>query len=102
MAKNNLSPAQDILTRRFYQEVCLQGEEFFPNSAGKPRRLRGLVLDLLGYMVLPNGARVDKNLKISQKFGEADYSQYPDEWNDDIRARAEEIRGETDNPQDSD
>ncbi len=97
MAKNHLTVEQDILTRRFYQEVALKADAHFPGSPSSARKLRGLVLDLLGYQVLPNGARISKGIEVQHKYGNPDFSAYPDEWNSDIQRIRQEVTGGTRN-----
>lgn len=101
MAKNNLTTEQDILTRRFYKEVAERCEAQFPNTPAHARQLRALVLDMLGYQVLSNGARVCKTKEVSYGFGNPDLSKFPDEWNTDLRARAEEYKRGTNNSKDT-
>ena len=83
MAKNNLTPEQDLLTREFYEQVALLAEDFMPDHPASARQLRGTILDMLGYRQLPNGARIDKDIEVKGKFGTDLYEGYADEWYED-------------------
>ena len=99
MAKNNLPAELDILTREFYEGVALQAEKFMPDNPVGARRLRGIILDMLGYQVMNNGARIDKTLKPKNTFGQQ--TDYVDEWKDDLKRNLEALENETDNNQDT-
>ncbi len=84
MAKNVLTPEQDILTRQFYVEVAQKAEALLPNTPAFGRQLRAILLLLLNYDQLPSGAFVTKGTTITKAFGSVDYSSYTDEWVTDL------------------
>lgn len=86
MAKNNLTPEQDLLTRRFYVEVA-ERSGLIPDSAVAMRTLRAILLELLNYDQLPNGNFVEKGKARTVKFGQS--LDLPNEWPADTR-RAED------------
>lgn len=98
MAKNNLTPSQDVLTREFYEEVAAQTEGV------DGRRLRGILLDLLGYQVLANGNRVSKDIEPKIPFGSgtAGLDKYPDEWRADLHRALEALEDEAVNNNNTD
>jgi len=100
MAKNEMKPYQDLLTRRFFKEVALDAEALMPGAPASARQLRALCLFLLNYDQLPNGAFVEKGTNVSYPFGNADYNKYKDEWEDDLAATKEKLN-ETDNDKDT-
>jgi hypothetical protein len=84
VAKNALTPEQDILVRRFYVEVAEVAEGLLPDSPASARTLRGVLLQLLNYDQLPSGAFIEKGKDISIPYGSTDYSAYPCEWEKDF------------------
>ena len=84
MAKNVLTPEQDLLTRQFYVEVAQKAEALLPNTPAFGRQLRAILLLLLNYDLLPSGAFVTKGTKVKKAFGSTDYSAYKDEWATDL------------------
>ena len=112
MAKNSLTTEQDLLVRVFWDKVC-QDPNVLPSEPVSIRRLRRLVLDLLNYDVLPNGAYVQRGSKVKTKLGETSFADYPCQWKADteraLAAQAAEKRTQrgadeevTDNDQDTD
>ena len=96
MAKNNLTPEQDLLARAFYEQIGLNAEAFLPNHPATARQLRAIVLDMLGYIQLPTGARVAKETEIKGRFGTNIYEGYEDEWEaDKAKAAAEASTSES-------
>ena len=69
MAKNNLTPEQDLLTRRFYVEVAEKAEALLPDAPVNARNLRATLLMLLNYIQLPSGAFVEAGTDINRAFG---------------------------------
>lgn len=105
MAKNNLTPEQDLLCRRFYIEVAEKAEALLPDTPVHAQRLRRTILMLLNYRQLPNGAFVQADKAISRSFGNPDYSAYTCEWADDAQRAWEALALEdeqeyTDEPED--
>lgn len=94
MANNTLTARQDLLTREFFVTVAEQTEDLLPNSPASGRSLRGILLQLLNYDQLPNGAFVAKGTEITYKFGHADYSSYENEWESDYQRAIEELDNE--------
>lgn len=91
MAKNQLTPEQDLITRQFYKDVVISGNALV-NSPAHKRQLRAIVLELLNYDQLPNGSFVEKGKNITYTFGkEADYSKFPDEWEEDEKRAKEAV-----------
>ncbi len=84
MAKNVLTPEQDLLTRQFYVEIAQVTEALLPNTPAFGRQLRSILLLLLNYDLLPNGVFVTKGTTVTKKLGSEDYSAYPDEWVTDL------------------
>lgn len=84
MAKNNLTPEEDLLTREFYATIAARGDQFFSGSPASARQLRAILLLLLNYDQLPNGTFVTRGTKIDVPFGSNDYSKYKDEWMEDL------------------
>lgn len=84
MAENSLTPEQDVLTRAFWQKVA-NDPDIFPTEQVSARRLRRLILDLLNYDVLPNGAFIQRGSKVQVKLGDTTYSNYPCQWERDTR-----------------
>jgi len=86
MAKNVLTPRQDLLTREFYVEVAERVEHMLPDSPAYGRQLRAILLLLLNYDRIKSGAFIEKGQSVQIEFGSNDYSAYPDEWAADYDA----------------
>lgn len=84
MASNTLTPEEDLLTREFYATIAAHGDRLFPGSPASARQLRAIILLLLNYDQLPNGAFVTRGTNIDVPFGSNDYSKYKDEWMEDL------------------
>ncbi len=91
MAKNVLTPEQDIATRNFYTLVASKAESLLPSQPAFGRQLRAILLLLLNYNLLPGGIFVSKDIKIDVPFGSNDYSQYKDEWAADMGKALAEV-----------
>ena len=91
MAKNALTPQQDLLTREFYVNVAEKAEDFLPNAPAYSRQLRAICLLLLNYDRLPGGAFIEKGQMLKIDFGSNDFSDYPCEWADDVATALEAI-----------
>lgn len=87
MAKNDLTPLQDVTTREFLVEVAL-AENVLDNNPATKRRLLNTLYQLLNYQRLRDGRFVSKDAKLTYKLGgEVSMKDYPDEWSSDY-ARA--------------
>jgi len=91
MAKNQLSARQDLITREFFQEVATQGNTLNGSPAHK-RQLIAILLEMLDYDILPNGAFIKKGTKVQMEYGSKDYSAYPNEWDTDEERSREAIK----------
>ena len=89
MAKNNMTPEQDIITREFFTAV-VQDTNLFPQNPAMQRSLYSYVLHLLNYDLI-DGAYVEKGKTTSRRYGEA--ATVTCEWNADTR-RAQEALNE--------
>ena len=94
MAKNILTPEQDLLTRHFFVIVGERIEALLPNSPASGRTLRGILLQLLNYDQLPSGAFVTAGTPITRSLGDNTYSSYPSECEDDYQRALEELDNE--------
>lgn len=93
MAKNNLTPQQDILTRDFLMQVALADNVFDNHSASK-KRLVGALYKLLNYQRLADGRFVDASKDVMYKFGQApSYERFPCEFDTDYKAAEAKIEG---------
>jgi len=101
MAKNVLTPAQDLLVREFYLNIALHIEAWLPSTPVAGRMLRRTLLDLLNYDQIGSGAYITKGTSVSIKYGTRDYSAYPNEWDDDVRRAEEALLNEEDNNTDT-
>jgi hypothetical protein len=105
MASNKLTPQQDLLTREFYIEVAEKADDLLPDTAAHGRHLRAILLALLNYDQLPNGAFISKGQSVKLDYGSRDFSGYPDEWQADydfaVAAIALESANETTDDQDT-
>ena len=80
MAKNELTPLQDVATREFLLDVAL-AENVFGNHPSLKRQLIGLLYELLNYQRLTDGRFVSKDKKITYKLGGSpSHEEFPDEW----------------------
>jgi hypothetical protein len=91
MAKNNLTPEQDLLVREFFVEVAEKFESLQPDAGAYGRQLRAICLLLLNYDQLPNGSFVTKGTPIAREYGTRDYDDYPDEWQADFAAAVAKV-----------
>ena len=97
MATNNLTPEQDLLVREFYVEIGMKADDLFAAAPTSARNLRSLLLELLNYDQIANGAYITKGTVVKMEFGTKDLSAYPDEWAADYdRSVAAIALGETD------
>lgn len=95
MAKNNLTPLQDVLTREFLIEVA-DAENVFSNNPARKRTLIGLMYELLNYQVLADGRCVSKDKKVTfQLGGPPSHEKYPNEWDEDYNLALSLLKGET-------
>lgn len=86
MAKNAMTPDQDILTRRFFIEVAEKAESIIPDAAASARQLRAILLMMLNYDQTPDGKFVEKGVLRTRPFGNNDFSAYECEWEKDFEA----------------
>lgn len=91
MAKNNLTPEQDLLTREFFQRVA-SDESLFPDDPVGRRNMLACIVRLLGYTGTTNK---------TVRFGQTSVSDITEEWAAD-EARAREALNEASNGADSD
>jgi hypothetical protein len=83
MAKNELTPEQDVLTREFLVDVALSENAFSDHPALK-RTLIGYCYRLLGYQRLPDGRFISEHINVKYKLGGTiSLEDYPDEWQKD-------------------
>ena len=83
MAKNSLTPLQDVATREFLINVAL-AENVFNNHPTSKKRLIGMLYELLNYQRLPDGRFISKDKKIKYLLGGGvSPTEYPDEWDAD-------------------
>lgn len=80
MAKNNLTPLQDLLVREFYVDVAVEAEKLLPGAPAFARQLRSICLLLLNYDQIGSGVFVTKGTEIKVPYGSSDFTAYPDEW----------------------
>lgn len=95
MAKNSLTPEQDLLTRKFYEEVAVLSEDFLTDAPATGRQLRAILLEILGYRQLPTGARISKTTKVKGEFGSDMLEGYADEWYEDATKAKAEVEAST-------
>ena len=81
MSKNSLTPAQDVITRDFYQDVLCDPSLLVDNPVARRNAIR-LCLTLLGYIVV-DGKHVDPDKLGGYKLGGT--IECVDEWEDDTR-----------------
>jgi len=79
VAENNLTPKDDLATRDFLLTV-VNNESYLADLPASRRDLISTLLMALNYDWLPNGSFVRKGQNIVMRFGQSDYSAYPDEW----------------------
>jgi len=81
MAKNNLTPQQDVATRQFYVLVALKlGEQ------ASSRALKQMCLDLLNYDLTQDGRFIEKDAGRSYRWGtKPEDIGGPCEWVDDYK-----------------
>ena len=99
MAKNNLTPQQDIATREFWALVA-SGESLFPGNPADWITLQKIVLKLLNYEVTTDGRYVEAGGRSSYRWGTNPADDRPDEWESDYQ-RALEACNEDDNSADT-
>jgi hypothetical protein len=86
MAKNNLTPEQDVLTREFYVQVAL-APNTLPDNPALKRQLGAICLNMLNYNRLTDGRFISKGKKIKMAYGQQpSLEEYPDEWAEDYQA----------------
>lgn len=81
MAKNRMTPEQDILTREFYSMVA-NDPSLFPNEPIDQRSLHGILLKLLNYTII-DGKFVTPEKVSTRKYGEP--VQASCEWDADTK-----------------
>lgn len=85
MAKNELTPHQDVLTREFLVDVVM-AENSLSNHPSLKRQLIGLCYELLNYQRLQDGRFISKDKKITHLLGQApSKEEFPDEWAKDYQ-----------------
>jgi len=89
MAKNRMTPEQDLLTRQFFAEVS-QDPSLFPDTPVTQRDLIRTLLYLLNYQVI-DGKFVEKSKSVKRPY--MGTAQVDCEWDADVR-RAEEALNE--------
>lgn len=100
MAKNNLTPEQDLIVREFYEKVVLPDPGLFVNANLTQRQALHLCLNLLGYVVVQGKhISVDKWKATSYKFGGSTESVYVDEYDTDKEAAHEAANKDTPRPE---
>ena len=83
MAKNNLTPQQDLITRQFLTEVAT-AENILPDTPGLRRQLYAILLTMLNYDRLTDGRFITKGKKVTYPYmGMPSLEEYPDEWEAD-------------------
>lgn len=87
MAKNRMTPEQDILTREFYSTVATD-PKLFPDSPIDQRSLAGILLRLLNYTVI-DGKFCSPERVSTRKYGEP--VQVTCEWDEDTRRALEAL-----------
>ena len=98
MAKNSLTPEQDLITREFFLLVADKAEGLLPGAPAYGRQLRAICLLLLNYDVNPTGGFMEKGSVITRTFHGNDYGDIVDEWPADAaRAQARFDNEATDN-----
>ena len=94
MAKNDLTPSQDIVTREFFVRVALAPNALPANKALK-RQLSAICLELLNYNRLSDGRFISKDKEISMAYGtQPNLEDYPDEWDEDYEAALQGLEAE--------
>jgi hypothetical protein len=81
MAKNNLTPEQDYITRQFYANVAAN-PDLFPQDPVGQRNMIGVLLRLLNYTIV-NGKFVEIGTVTSKTLGGT--VEVTCEWDDDMR-----------------
>lgn len=95
MAKNDLTPLQDVITREFLVEVAL-AENTLPANPAMKKSLIGTCYNLLNYDRLGDGRFITKGTKIKMSFGlQPSTEDYPDEWNEDYQAALQALEEES-------
>ena len=89
MAKNNLSPEQDVLTREFYVKVATD-DSLFPSNPAQARQLRAVIISLLGYAIVQGKFVSPEKVNSRSYFSQADYE---DEWMIDYKAALAALEG---------
>ena len=92
---NELTPEQELQVRVFYDEIASQAEKFMPNNTGQARTLRAILLDILGYKQMPNGALVSVDRKVSVQLGNDMYKDIKDEWQADYNRLKDSLEAST-------
>jgi hypothetical protein len=94
MAKNDLTAAQDILTREFLTRVALADNTLSVNPSLK-RQLHAICLELLGYERLADGRFISKGKNVTMPYGQQpSMEDYPNEWNEDYEAAVQRLEKE--------
>lgn len=87
MAQNNLTPEQDLLTRKFFKLV--QESKYLGSSPAHRRQLLAILLEALNYDQIGPNTFVQKGAALAVPFGRKAEEIYADEWEEDEeRARA--------------
>lgn len=89
MAKNNLTPEQDLITRAFFQEVLSDDRLFADTSVGR-NKARALCLNLLNYAMI-HGKFVEfkRASKLTHSLGRQPEAEC--EWNEDTKRTVKEF-----------
>ena len=91
MAKNNLTPMQDVLTREFLKLVLLE-DNVLPDHPSIKKQVIAAVYSMLNYDRLGDGRFITKGKKVKMPFGtQPSLEEYPDEWQADYERAVEEL-----------
>lgn len=81
MAKNKLTPQQDIITRQFFQLVTQRAE----HDPDELRTAQTICMNLLNYECTPDGRFVERDSRDFYPFGDKPVNDGPCEWLDDYK-----------------
>jgi hypothetical protein len=106
MAKNNLTPEQDIAVREFFAKVAIV-TDILPGNPADMVTVRNVCMSLLNYTITPDGRFIAKDSKRSFKYGtkveevggpcewEADYRKAQRESTDEVIASVNPVKAST-------
>lgn len=97
MAKNILTPEQDLLTREFFLAVAAKADGLLISNPAYARQLRAIVLLLLNYQPGPDGGFIEKGTVLHRSLSGKSQGKVEDEWPADAAAAQKAFDNEANN-----